>query len=94
MQQGLLDEVRALLAAGIPADCTAMQAIGYKEFFPYFEQTAALDACTEKLKQASRNYAKRQLTWMRREEDVLWVDALEPDAYDKLEAYYTQGEAK
>ena len=42
---------------------TAAQAIGYKEFFPYFEGTAPLDACTEKLKQASRNYAKRQLTW-------------------------------
>lgn len=42
---------------------TAAQAIGYKEFFPYFEQTAPLEACTEKLKQASRNYAKRQLTY-------------------------------
>ena len=44
---------------------TAAQAIGYKEFFPYFQQTATLEACTEKLKQASRNYAKRQLTWFR-----------------------------
>ena len=41
---------------------TAAQAIGYKEFFPYFEQTATLEQCAEKLKQASRNYAKRQLT--------------------------------
>ncbi len=44
---------------------TAAQAIGYKEFFPYFEQTATLEACADKLKQASRNYAKRQLTWFR-----------------------------
>ena len=49
--------------------------IGYKEFFPYFEQTAALDACTEKLKQASRNYAKRQLTWFRHMDGVTWLDA-------------------
>ena len=54
---------------------TAAQAIGYKEFFPYFQQTAALDACTEKLKQASRNYAKRQLTWFRHMDGVTWLDA-------------------
>lgn len=53
---------------------TAAQAIGYKEFFPYFEGTADLAACTDKLKQASRNYAKRQLTWFRRMENVIWLD--------------------
>ena len=59
---------------------TAAQAIGYKEFFPYFEQTAPLEACMEKLKQASRNYAKRQLTWFRHMDDVVWLDAGAPDA--------------
>ena len=59
---------------------TAAQAIGYKEFFPYFEQTAPLEACTEKLKQASRNYAKRQLTWFRHMDGVVWLDAGAPDA--------------
>ena len=54
---------------------TAAQAIGYKEFFPYFQQTATLEACTEKLKQASRNYAKRQLTWFRHMDGVTWLDA-------------------
>lgn len=53
---------------------TAAQAIGYKEFFPYFEGTADLAACADKLKQASRNYAKRQLTWFRRMENVIWLD--------------------
>ena len=60
-------------------DRTAAQAIGYKEFFPYFEGTAPLDACTEKLKQASRNYAKRQLTWFRHMDGVVWLDASAPD---------------
>ena len=73
LEDGLLDEIRALLALGVSPKATAMQAIGYKEFFPYFEQTAALDACTEKLKQASRNYAKRQLTWFRRNPDIHWL---------------------
>ena len=54
---------------------TAAQAIGYKEFFPYFQQTATLEACTEKLKQASRNCAKRQLTWFRHMDGVTWLDA-------------------
>ena len=58
---------------------TAAQAIGYKEFFSYFEGTAPLDACAEKLKQASRNYAKRQLTWFRHMDGVVWLDASAPD---------------
>ena len=47
---------------------------------PNFEGTAPLDACTEKLKQASRNYAKRQLTWFRHMDGVVWLDASAPDA--------------
>ena len=58
---------------------TAAQAIGYKEFFPYLEGTAPLDASTEKLKQASRNYANRQLTWFRHMDGVVWLDAGAPD---------------
>ena len=58
---------------------TAAQAIGYKEFFPYYEGAASLEACTDKLKQASRNYAKRQLTWFRHMEGVVWLDAGAPD---------------
>ena len=58
---------------------TAAQAIGYKEFFPYFEGAASREACTDKLKQASRNYAKRQLTWFRHMEGVVWLDAGAPD---------------
>ena len=59
---------------------TAAQAIGYKEFFPYFDKTAPLEACADKLKQATRNYAKRQLTWFRRMEGIHWLDAQAPEA--------------
>lgn len=58
---------------------TAAQAIGYKEWFPYFEQLATFDACCEKLKQASRNYAKRQLSWFRGMQEVNWLDASAAD---------------
>ena len=62
---------------------TAAQAIGYKEFFPYFEQTASLEACADKLKQASRNYAKRQLTWFRHMDGVVWLDAGAPEVQQR-----------
>ena len=52
---------------------TAAQAIGYKEFFPYFEGTSSLAACIEQLKQATRHYAKRQLTWFRHQNDAVWL---------------------
>ena len=62
---------------------TAAQAIGYKEFFPYFERTASLEACADKLKQASRNYAKRQLTWFRHMDGVVWLDAGAPEVQQR-----------
>ena len=74
LQAGLLDEAN-LVWQNQERYRTAAQAIGYKEFFPYFEQTASLEACADKLKQASRNYAKRQLTWFRHMEGVVWLDA-------------------
>ncbi len=78
LDAGLLDEAK-LVYDHRQTYRTAAQAIGYKEFFPYFEGTAPLDACTEKLKQASRNYAKRQLTWFRHMDGVVWLDASVPD---------------
>ena len=62
---------------------TEAQAIGYKEFFPYFERTASLEACADKLKQASRNYAKRQLTWFRHMDGVVWLDAGAPEVQQR-----------
>ncbi len=62
---------------------TAAQAIGYKEFFPYFEGTANLTECTEHLKQATRNYAKRQLTWFRRQNDAVWLYLDEEDVTER-----------
>ena len=62
---------------------TAAQAIGYKEFFPYFEGTGSLDECTARLKQATRNYAKRQLTWFRRQNDSVWLYIDEENVLDR-----------
>ena len=92
IQQGLLDEVRGLLESGVPADCQAMKAIGYKEIIPYLRGAATWEETDYLLKLNTRHYAKRQLTWMRREADVLWVDTMTMDAYAMLENWYTRGE--
>ena len=66
LQQGLLEEIRELLDSGIPPKCTAMQAIGYKEFVDVLQGNAPLEQAVEEVKKGSRHYAKRQLTWFRR----------------------------
>ncbi len=78
MEQGILREAQ-LVYDHRDTYRTAAQAIGYKEFFPYLAGQAELASCVDKLKQASRNYAKRQLTWFRRMEGVAWLEAGQPD---------------
>ena len=82
MENGLLPEAE-LVYQNRERFKTAAQAIGYKEFFPYYEGNAALEDCVEKLKQASRNYAKRQLTWFRHMDGVVWLDAAAPDVTEQ-----------
>ena len=91
MEQGLMDEIKGLLDAGVPADAQAMKAIGYKEMIPALRGDISMEEAVAALKQNTRHYAKRQLTWMRREEDVCWVDSLSTDAYEQLANWYTQG---
>ena len=73
LEEGLLDEIQMLLARGIPEKCTAMQAIGYKEFIDYLAGRCSLEEASDLVKQASRHYAKRQLTWFRRNKAIHWL---------------------
>ena len=73
LQMGLLDEIRRLLSEGVPEKCTAMQAIGYKEFVDALQGRSSLETATALVQQASRNYAKRQLTWFRRNPNMHWL---------------------
>ena len=82
VKNGVLDEAKQVYDHR-ESYRTAAQAIGYKEFFPYFEGTAPLEECTEKLKQATRNYAKRQLTWFRRQNDAVWLYIDEENVIDR-----------
>lgn len=72
---GLEDEVRRLADAGFAASLTARQAIGYKEVLQAFEGTITLDEAFEQIKRSTRRYAKRQMTWFRRDERLYWIDA-------------------
>ena len=73
LEMGLMEEIRSLLDSGIPEKCTAMQAIGYKEFVNALEGREPLSQATEEVEKASRHYAKRQLTWFRRNPAVHWL---------------------
>ena len=84
LEAGLLEEAK-LVFDNRDSYRTAAQAIGYKEFFPCFEGTADLAACAARLKQASRNYAKRQLTWFRRMPGVIWLDPGDEQAVQRAE---------
>ena len=72
MEQNVLDEAKYVYD-NRDTFKTCVSAIGYKEFFPYFDNEKSLEECVEKLKQASRNYAKRQLTWFNRMKEINWL---------------------
>ena len=82
LEQGILGEAETVWLHKAEYR-TAAQAIGYKEFFPYFEGTQSLAACTAALKQATRRYAKRQLTWFRHQNDAQWLYVDEEDAFGR-----------
>ena len=73
LEMGLMDEIRSLLASGIPEKATSMQAIGYKEFVDALHGRCSVDDAAALVKQSSRRYAKRQLTWFRRNPAIHWL---------------------
>ena len=74
LEMGLISEIQGLLASGIPPKCTAMQAIGYKEFVNALHGEETVAQAAEEVKKSSRHYAKRQLTWFRRNPKLHWLN--------------------
>jgi tRNA dimethylallyltransferase len=72
--QGLAEEVRRLLAAGVDPSAPAMQGLGYKEIVPYLQGRLSLEAAVTLLKRNTRRYARRQETWFRRDARIRWLD--------------------
>ena len=73
LEMGLMEEIQALLASGIPEKCTALQAIGYKEFIAALHGQCSIQEAADQVRQSSRRYAKRQLTWFRRNGHIHWL---------------------
>lgn len=73
LEMGLVEEIKQLLASGIPEKATAMQAIGYKEFVAALDGQCTIEEAADEVRKASRHYAKRQLTWFRRNKNIHWI---------------------
>ena len=74
MEAGLVDEVRALKERGVPRMSTAMQGLGYKEIYDHLLGECTLDEAVYTIKRDSRHFAKRQITWFKRESSAIWID--------------------
>ncbi len=84
VEMGLIDEVKMLKSMGLNSKHTAMQAIGYKEIVEYLDGKATLDEAIDKIKQESRRYAKRQLTWFKRNPSIIWFMLQECYSLNKI----------
>ena len=83
-EQGLVQELKDLLTRGIPSQATSLQAIGYKELFPYLDGIGTLEQAKEEIQRSSRRYAKRQRTWFRRNEKVNWIELDDIPNFDEI----------
>ncbi|NLP34910.1 MAG: tRNA (adenosine(37)-N6)-dimethylallyltransferase MiaA [Clostridiales bacterium] len=87
VQNGLLDEVKGLAARGYTRDLVSMQGLGYKEILSYLDGEYSLDEALAILKKETRHYAKRQITWFKREKDVIWINKDEFENDDDILTY-------
>ena len=83
LEQGLIEEVKALLAEGVSPATVSMQGLGYKEIVAYLNGECTLDEAVYILKRDTRHFAKRQITWFKREEDVIWLNRPDFDRSDE-----------
>ena len=84
LELGLMEEIQDLLSSGIPEKCTAMQAIGYKEFVAALDGQCTIEEAADQVRQSSRRYAKRQLTWFRRNKAMNWLTRHEGEGSEEI----------
>ena len=84
LKEGLVSEIETLLSSGIPSKCTALQAIGYKEFVAALEGKITIEEAADEVRKASRHYAKRQLTWFRRNPNMHWLVRHEGEEFSEI----------
>ena len=84
LEMGLVEEIRTLLASGIPPKATALQAIGYKEFVDALSGNGTIEEAADQVRQSSRRYAKRQLTWFRRNPNMHWLTRESSEGFEEI----------
>ena len=84
LEMGLLDEIQSILSSGISPNCTAMQAIGYKEFVDALAGNGTIEEAANQVRQSSRRYAKRQLTWFKRNKEMNWLTRREGETGEEI----------
>ena len=84
LEAGLLDEVKLLVSEGYSRELVSMQGLGYKEIIDYIQGRCTLDEAVYTLKRDTRHFAKRQITWFKREKHVTWVDKSEYDGESEI----------
>ncbi len=84
MEAGLLEEIRRLKEMGVKKEMTSMQALGYRQIYDHLDGLCDLETAVEEIKKQTRHFAKRQLTWFRREKDVIWLDSTEYDGKEAI----------
>ncbi len=84
LEMGLIKEIQELLDSGISVKCTAMQAIGYKEFVAALNGCGTIEQAAEEVRKSSRHYAKRQLTWFRRNKNIHWLTRQTGETSDEI----------
>ncbi len=94
LSQGLLEEVRNLAKMGYGPKLNALNTVGYKELFAYLEGRISLEKAIGKIKQNTRNYAKRQLTWFRKDKEIVWFDVTRRDLADEISKLFRSGAVK
>ena len=87
IRKGLKDEVASLLEEGVPEDARSMSGLGYKEMIPCIRGEYSVEDAAELIRKGTRHYAKRQMTFLRREESIHYVRTDREDAYDELRKY-------
>ncbi len=90
ISQGFLDEVRALKKKGFTPQLKALRTVGYQELFDYLEGKFDLQAAIEKIKLNTRHYAKKQLTWFRKDEEIIWMDVEDDNLIGKILEHFNK----
>jgi tRNA dimethylallyltransferase len=91
LEEGFLDEMRRLRERPeLRADCPAIRSVGYRQFWQYFDGDCSLEEASDRALFATRQLAKRQITWLRSEKDIFLVDPLEAGAIDAISAFLVQ----